>query len=381
MKTAHASTRSPNQGSALIVTMLVTLLLGFTLASYLMLVRSEHAATARSQAWNQALVLAEAGVEEALAQLNPGAFASDVTGGNGWELSDGFFQPDPPARTLLGGRYAVVYTPDNPPTIYSTGYTTIPFGAVTLSRVVCVTTSNAPLYSTGLSVERITNPSGYNFSQDSYDSSDPTYSDLGRYSPAKAKTGTVTNAPARTRSELLDVLPPFSNGLTLPTRVASTYTLSGNYVVEGNFHLAGGDKIYVAPSRTATLYVTGDFSMSTDAELEIAQTGTLRIYVAGKRTSLDYVNNHGTPRNFQYYGLPGNTNVTLTQTTPSLVASLYAPNATFCAPNDSSLFNYSGSLIVNNLILSRPFKFHFDESLAHTDSPRRGFVVTSWQEL
>ena len=126
------------------VTLLVTLLLGFSLASYLLLVRSEHTSTARSQAWHQALVMAETGVEEALAQLNPSAFTSEVVGGNGWSLYDGFYQPEPPERNLIGGRYAVVYTADNPPTISSTGYTAFPFGSVTLSRVVRVTTTNAP---------------------------------------------------------------------------------------------------------------------------------------------------------------------------------------------------------------------------------------------
>jgi Tfp pilus assembly protein PilX len=370
-----------NHGSALIVTMLVTLLLGFTLASYLMLVRSQHASTARSQAWHQALVLAETGVEEALAQLNPGAFTADVANGNGWTLSGGFFQPDSPERTVLGGSYAVVYTPDNPPTIYSTGYTTIPFGSVTLSRVVCVTTTNAPLYATGLSVGRITNPTGHSYYQDSYDSENPAFSDNEHYNPAKARTAATLNPPSIMRTELPEVLPPFAIGLTLPTRIASTYSLSGNYLVEGNFHLAGSDKIYVSPGRTAVLYVTGDFSMSTDAELEIAQTGTLKLFVAGHRATIDYINNHGAPRNFQYYGLPGNTNVTLTQITPALVGSIYAPQASFAANNDTSLFNYSGSLVVNNLVLSRPFKFHFDESLARSAGPRRGFVVTSWQEL
>ena len=381
MKYTRRPKQSRNHGSALIVTMVVTLLLGVTLASYLMLARSGHTATARSQAWNQALVLAEAGVEEALTKLNPGAFTTEVTGGNGWTLTDGLFQPDPPERALLGGRYGVVYTPDNPPTIYSTGYVTIPAGSVTLSRVVCVTTTNAPLYSTGLSVERISNPGGFAFFQDSYDSENPAYNDDGRYSAAKAKTAPMLALPALRRTELPDVLPPFTTGLTLPTKVDNTYTLSGDYLVEGNFHLPDSDKIYVAPDRTAVLYVTGDFSMSTLAQLEIAKTGTLKLYVAGKRASIDYINNRGTPRNFQYYGLPGNTNVTLTQITPALVGSIYAPNASFSANNDSSTFNYSGALMVDHLMLSRPFKFHFDESLARDSGPRRGFIVTSWQEL
>jgi hypothetical protein len=120
--------------------------------------------------------------------------------------------------------------------------------------------------------------------------------------------------------------------------------------------------------------------MAPEAEIEIADTGQLRIFVAGCRTTLDYINNHGTPQSFQYYGLPGNTNVTLAQSTPSLVGSIYAPNASFTANYANTLFNFSGTMIVNNLVLTRPFKFHFDESLARK-GPKRGFVAASWREL
>ena len=380
MKTALSPKLQRTQASSLLVTLLVTLLLGVTLASYLMLVRSEHALTARSQAWHQALVMAETGVEEALAQLNPGAFATNVGGGNGWLLYDGFYQPDPAERNLIGGRYAVVYTEDTPPTIYSTGYTAFPSSSVTLSRVVRVTTTNAPLYNAGVTAAQITNPAEYRFYLDSYDSENPYYSDNGDYSPAKAKSATQTNAASITRTECPDVLPPFATGLTLPSRVGNTYTLSGNYFVNGNLLLPDYDKLYVPPHRTANLYVTGDFYMATEAEIEIAETGTLRIFVGGRCAVIDYVNNHGTPRSFQYYGLPGNTNVTFAQQTTNLVGSVYAPNASFVASYDNSLFNFSGSIVVRNLILSRPIQFHFDESLAR-NGPKRGFVASSWQEL
>ena len=382
MKPCGGTRRTRDRGSTLVVTLIITLLLGCTLASYLMLVGSEHASTVRSQAWNRALVLAEAGVEEALTQLNPGAFTTNVAGGNGWTLSDGFFQPDPPERTLLGGRYAVVYTPANPPTIYSTGYTTLPPESLLLSRVVRVTTTNAPLFSAGLSIGKITNPSQHSYYLDSYDSGNSTYSDGGHYSPAKAKTAATANAPSTTRTEYPDVLPPFEVGLSLPTKIGNIYNLSGNnnYFVVGDMTLPNSDKIYVGDNSTATIYVTGNLSMSTEAEIEIAPTGILRIYVAGKTTTLDYINNHGTPHNFQYYGLPANTNVTLAQTTPEVAASIYAPQATFVASGGSSAFDYSGVLIVNNLVLNRTLKFHFDESLARS-GPRRGFLVSSWSEL
>jgi Tfp pilus assembly protein PilX len=88
VKIARRSRIFPARGGTLMVTLLVTLLLGLVLASYLTLVRTEYVLTARSQAWQNALVLAEAGVEEALAQLNPGALTTNVTTGNGWSLSD-----------------------------------------------------------------------------------------------------------------------------------------------------------------------------------------------------------------------------------------------------------------------------------------------------
>lgn len=366
------------------VALLVTLLLGFTLASYLILVRSQHASTVRSQGWHQALVLAESGVEEALAQLNPGVNPTEITtpvpGGNGWILINGFYQLDPPDRTLPGGRYAVVYTPDNPPTIYATGYTKLPAGSVTLSRAVRVTTTNAPLHSSGLSVRQISNPSGHAYSQDSYDSQNPAYSDSGRYSAAKAKSPAVANPPSLARSELPEIQPPYTIGWTLPTKDGNTYSLlSGNYYIDGNLNLPNAERLYIGPGRSATLYVTGDFSMAVDSSVEIAPTGKFRLFI-GKRAIIDYINNQGTPHNFQYYGLPGNTNVTLTQITPAIVASIYAPNATFAATQDTSLFNYSGTLVVSNLVLTRPFNFHYDESLGRL-GPKRGFVATSWREL
>src|ERR1041385_1458468 len=91
--------RKPNDetGSALVVTLFIitTILLG--LGSYLMLVRTQFVSVARSEAWNSSMSVAEAGVEEALAQLNPGAIETtsyvDRTA-NGWGSAvNGFYGP------------------------------------------------------------------------------------------------------------------------------------------------------------------------------------------------------------------------------------------------------------------------------------------------
>ena len=65
--------RQADEGSVLLITVFTALIIGITLGSYLLMVRAQSVAVARSQAWNAALVMAQAGVEEALAALNQNA--------------------------------------------------------------------------------------------------------------------------------------------------------------------------------------------------------------------------------------------------------------------------------------------------------------------
>src|SRR5260221_12454492 len=57
-------------GSALLMTLILALALGLVLASYLYWVGTQKNLVAESQAWNAALALAEAGIEEGMAQIN-----------------------------------------------------------------------------------------------------------------------------------------------------------------------------------------------------------------------------------------------------------------------------------------------------------------------
>ncbi|TAL00390.1 MAG: hypothetical protein EPO07_09715, partial [Verrucomicrobia bacterium] len=126
----------------LLIVMVVITLLGIGLASYLTLMRYQHVSVVRSQAWNAALAMSEAGIEEALAQLNPSAllFSTNIDrGANGWSLlSDGMYHA--PRRTFPDGYYDVAITADLNPRIYATGYVTIPTLSTAVSRKVAVTT-------------------------------------------------------------------------------------------------------------------------------------------------------------------------------------------------------------------------------------------------
>src|SRR5437773_5616985 len=62
--------KSGQRGSVLLVSLVITFIIGLTLASYLIMTQSQNVAVARSQTWNASIALSEAGVEDALAMLN-----------------------------------------------------------------------------------------------------------------------------------------------------------------------------------------------------------------------------------------------------------------------------------------------------------------------
>src|SRR5437660_835092 len=69
MKT-HCKKSNRNAASVLLITMGICAILGILMASYLSMAQTQRFSVARAQAWNSALVVAEAGVEEAMADLN-----------------------------------------------------------------------------------------------------------------------------------------------------------------------------------------------------------------------------------------------------------------------------------------------------------------------
>src|SRR5258706_10960429 len=65
------------QGSALVVTFCVCGVLGILMGSYLYMVQGQRESVARSQNWNQAIVVSEAVVDEAVALMNSGVVAGN----------------------------------------------------------------------------------------------------------------------------------------------------------------------------------------------------------------------------------------------------------------------------------------------------------------
>ena len=72
---------SRNAGSVLLATFGTAFIVGLGLASYMTIVSNQNTSVQRSQQWNVAIVVAEAGVEEAFSHLN--VDAGNPTA-NGW---------------------------------------------------------------------------------------------------------------------------------------------------------------------------------------------------------------------------------------------------------------------------------------------------------
>ncbi len=410
------------EGSVLLITLLIALGLGVVLASYLLMIRSQYVSVVRSQAWHSALTMAEAGVEDALAQLNSVPFTNALATGNGWDFADNLHRITTP-RTLLGGQYGAAYTPNPPPTIYATGYATVPTISATIERVIEARTEMAPLFSVGAAVRGAITMNGKDLKTDSFDSSDPYYSGPGGvYDPGETRENgdlgsiegildadkvdiqgrvllgaAATNAWAAQQevtgttrrdfnADFPDVFPPFESAerIPLPGNVGSTnYT----YLLWGFSYLTNSlsGSLFVTNNANAVLYVTGNANIT---NLVVAPGASLKLFVGGSSTTFGQVIVFGRATNFQYYGLPGNTNITMIGY-DRWTGTIYAPNARLNggerSPGDSFIdFDLYGAIVAHAIDMRSDFRLHFDESLKNAPAnggPVRGFVVTSWQEL
>ena len=188
-------------GNTLLGTLVITGVLGFLLATYLTLVQRQFAVNFRSQAWNAAVPVIEAGIEDALTHLNTHGKTNLAC--DGWQLVNGAYIME---RNLGDNFYSVSignYEGHGNPIISSKGYVTMqlltkassPFVFATttvvpgtrsyLVRGVKVGTRNSGLFTKAMVAKAKVVVSG-NVLTDSYNSSSSTASTDGRYDPAKS---------------------------------------------------------------------------------------------------------------------------------------------------------------------------------------------------
>jgi len=414
------------RGSALLVTLFVTTALLIGIGSYLLLVRAQYVSVARSQAWNNAMTMAESGAEEALAQLNPGAVITTFTvdrSANGWgSPSAGFYGPI--SRNVTNsGSYSVVFSDVSSPIIYSTGYVTVPNLSATLIRTIRVATTNIPLYNVAMAARTNIDLNGNGTSANSFNSALTNLSLNGRYTNTMTSTngdvavlygtldlgnhdilGDVYLGPAATLDkgtnqvfgtiytdfnyDFPSVVPPDTTGwFTLFAPLTNTLAPDGNYYT----YVFTNNADYIVPNMSGSVYV----ATNAHVRLLIQSGGTQSVIVAGNGASIDSkltiyvasatftigsgVIDGGRAANLAYYGLPSNTAINFSGNS-TFTGTIYAPDAAITLTGGGSDdYDFVGCCIGKSIKLNGHFTFHFDEDLLR--SPSRGYTVTHWNEI
>jgi hypothetical protein len=375
----------------------------------------------------------EAGIEEALTHCFVNYKTNMVS--NGWVLNgtdyvktnvigDGGHKALPALKDNFG-YYIVRISPAAPYRITSTGYYPLSGTGRFLSRTVRVDTTTGSSFFGSLVVKDSIDLNGNNVLSDSYDSTDPAKSTLGRYDPLKAgdkgdiaalnglgdsltignanvwghvftgPTGKVSVGPkggvgsvAFQRSgasgiqdgwwlndlnySIPDVVLPFTSGSTPAGAVVGGVTYGYN-LTNGNYQLPVLDQNVIVTGNAA-LYVTGDINVS---GINIMPGASLKIYCGGATASLgDVVNPNVNPMTMSYFGLNSNTSVAMKGNT-RITAVVYAPYARFVLVGNGELY---GSVVAGDAKLAGTVAIHYDESLIK-QPPARGIFAISWNEI
>src|SRR5438876_5314091 len=227
--------QTKNHGSVLLVTLCTAWVIGIALVSYLTLVANQNRTTYHSQSWTGCIPVLEAGIEEALTQLNVnnGEGVANAES-HGWTLmTNGYYYRSQIVGPATDGTYYEVTIDPNTngvpasPIITSQGYVPAPgftgktlggesaFGMILatvsgqstpamISRTVKVGTTFTS--SSGVATGGIRTKGTINFSGggslDSFDSSDPTKSTNGMYDITKRQA----NGMALSNSSVADAI-------------------------------------------------------------------------------------------------------------------------------------------------------------------------------
>ncbi|TAK90080.1 MAG: hypothetical protein EPO07_20625 [Verrucomicrobia bacterium] len=423
-----STSRNSQRGSALVITVITGALTGFVLCSYLGLTTSRNRASMRATAWNTAIPVLEAGIEETLTHLHEDAdrltansWTKDVVNGQTVYTKDRKKSPWPD-----GSYYSVTISniTGTSPAIYSVGHVKSPLEKHEyINRLVRVSLTNPPsLFSRAIAANGPVRLSG-GAVVDGFDSS------LGAYDPVTNRLanggiatnskqpkaidvgsahlyGTAVTGPGGTvavnggavgdlnwNSTQVGVEPGWSDDnmnvsfqpnteptgpMTIPTTTAVgvsniTYLTSGNY--QASTFVSNDKTRPMIVIGDATLWVTGDFVVSGSGYVYIAPGASLKLYVAGTGSISGggIVNGGGSPASLAYFGLP--TSKTLTYNgTANFIGTINAPQADFAISGGASVF---GAVIANSFTSSGGSGVHYDQAA-------RGkaiLLVTGWREL
>lgn len=235
-----------NHGTILLIVMGVVVVLGIALAAILSLTTHENRILARTSAWNSALPAAEAGIEEAMSHLQQ-VHSQTLSGSgsraiNGWTASGLSFVFN---RTMDDSQFLVGISSATTPVIMSVGQVWCPSAGRHIERRIQVTTTGRGIFIKGLMANGKITMNGQ-FSSDSFDSLNPSFSTNGQYDPAKnsdnGDVGTNFNLPdAMDLGGQVKIYGQVSTGPAGTVKIDSQASVgSTNWVDGGNFGIQSG---------------------------------------------------------------------------------------------------------------------------------------------
>ncbi len=187
-------------GASLVTVMIICGIISFSVVGYLALITQQSTLSARSQTWNMAIAISEAGIEEGLEQLNSNSgnlntspwvadgatysLTRSFAGGNSYTVVIDNSAPANP--TITSRAYINLSTfAQNAPSAYlaAAGVTLDPNQSVT--RAVRVTTSRGSLFLASMVAKKGIDLKGNGVMTDSFDSGSPALSTNGHYDPTK----------------------------------------------------------------------------------------------------------------------------------------------------------------------------------------------------
>jgi hypothetical protein len=426
-----------DRGSTLIIILVLTGIIGFTLTSYLTMVSNQNISIMRSMAWNSAIAVSEAGIEEAMAHLNENGTNRTA---DGW-IADGTNVVK--ERTIGRDQLKIsISRTVEPPLITCEARVINPVNGQLLPhpRIVRVGTTNKGVFVKAMVAKGEIDLSGNRIRTDSFDSDDLNHSNNGRYDRSRAKDngdiatnsslvdslnswnadiyGRVSTGPGGTvrvgpngsvgdsawheagykgikpnwgsddmNVQFPDVEPPFSGSGWIPKANENVGGTNYNYVVGAgeyelpSLSLSGQNKMLITGH--AVLLVRGNVSLSGQSYIAIQPGASLQLYVAGPSTSLGgqgILNSNAKASTFGYWGLNSNTSVSMSGNA-AFTGTIYAPYAALTlSGGGNDTYDIVGATVSNTIKMNGHFQFHYDEALAKV-GPRTRYTVISWNEF
>jgi len=160
---------------------------------------------------------------------------------------------------------------------------------------------------------------------------------------------------------------------------SATISESGEYT---SFNLSSNAKVTITAD--VTLYITGDFSMGSNTNIEIAEGVTVKIYLGGsfeQRSNTSINNLSEDPTKLMIFGTDSFTGEMEWNSNSDFWGAVYVPKADVRFRSNSDFY---GSIVSKSFDLDSNARFHYDEALEEfnidVDSEYTLYRVKSWQE-